>query len=168
MLIDEAVRFLSQVPPFQFVDEDRLREVARHLTVAFYPKGTAILEQDGPPCDGLPIIQKGVVKITLRPSGNGEEVVVDYRERGESFGLVSLLGGRQKTTIVALQDTLCYLLPKDRLNELMAAHPAVTEYLLQFHLDKYVGMTAREIQDLARHLETSAEELRGLIAEFRV
>lgn len=38
-------------------------------------------------------------------------------------------------------------------------------------MDEHAGsfsLTAREIQDLARHLETSAEELRGLIAEFRV
>ena len=100
-----------------------------------------------------------IVKITLRPSGGGEEVVVDYRERGESFGLVSLMGGQQKTTILALQDTLCYLLPKDRLNALLAGHPAVTEYLLQFHLTKYVAMTAREIQGKSLFLGSSDHRL---------
>jgi len=155
MLVEEAVRFLSQVPPFQFLDDAQLRGLAEHLTMEFYPKGAVILQQDGPVGDALPIIQKGVVKITMRPQGDGEEVVVDYRERGETFGLVSLMGGQQKTTIVALQDTLCYRLPKARLNELMAGNPAVTEYLLQFHLNKYVGMTSREIQGKSLFLGSS-------------
>ena len=72
MLVDEAVRFLSQVPPFQFLDERQLREMAQHLTMEFYPKGAVILQQDGPVGDALPIIQKGVVKITMRPQGDGE------------------------------------------------------------------------------------------------
>jgi len=155
MLVDDAVRFLSQIPPFQFLEGPLLREVAQSLTLEFYPKGAVIQQQDGPVSEFLRIIQKGVVKITLRPKTGGEEVVVDYRERGETFGLVSLMGGQQKTTIVALQDTLCYLLPKERLNELLGSHPAITEYLLQFHLTKYVDMTSREIQGKSLFLGSS-------------
>jgi len=155
MLIEEAVRFLSQVPPFQFLEGPLLRQVARGLTMEFHPKGAVILQQDGPVSDYLQIIQKGGVKITIRPKGGGEEVVVDYRERGESFGLVSLMGGQQKTTVVALQDTICYLLPKAQLNELLVSHPAITEYLLQFHLTKYVDMTSREIQGKSLFLGSS-------------
>ena len=155
MLIQEAVRFLSQVPPFQFLEEPLLRELAQSLTMVFHPKGAVILQQEGPAGDSLHIIQKGVVKITLRPTGGGEEVVVDYRERGESFGLVSLMGGQQKTTAVAIQDTICYLLPKERLNELVLSHPAIAEYLLQFHLTRYVEMTAREIRGKSLFLGSS-------------
>ena len=155
MLVDEAVRFLAQVPPFQFLEEAALRDVARHLSLEFYPKGAVILAQDGVVGEHLRIVQKGVIKITMRPAGGAEEVVVDYRERGETFGLVSLMGGHQKTTIIALQDAICYLLPKAQLNELMAGNPAVTEYLLQFHLNKYVGMTSREIQGKSLFLGSS-------------
>ena len=155
MLVEEAVRFLAQVPPFQFLEGSQLRALAEHLTLVFYPKGTEILRQDGPVSESLPIIQMGAVKITMRPKGGGEEVLVDYRERGETFGLVSLMGGNQKTSIVALQDTICYLLPKARLHELMAGNPAVTEYLLQFHLTKYVDMTSREMQGKSLFLGSS-------------
>ena len=155
MLIEEAVRFLAQIPPFQFLEAPLLREVAKGLTLEFYPKGAVILQQDGPSSDFLQIIQKGVVKITLRPKAGGDEVVVDYREQGETFGLVSLMGGHQKTTIIAIQDTICYLLPKSRLNELLGSHPAITEYLLQFHLTKYVDMTSREIQGKSLFLGSS-------------
>jgi CBS domain-containing protein len=155
MLIDDAVRFLSQIPPFQFLEAPLLREFSQGLSMEFYPKGSVILQQDGPVSESLRIIQKGVVKISLRPKGSGEEMAVDYRERGETFGLVSLMGGHQKTTIVAMQDTICYLLPKDRLNDLMSSHPAITEYLVQFHLTKYVDMTSREIQGKSLFLGSS-------------
>lgn len=155
MLIEEAVRFLSQIPPFQFLEGPLLRELAQSLTMEFHPKGAVILQQDGPVSDYLQIIQKGMVKITHRPKGGGDEVVVDYRERGEAFGLVSLMGGQQRTTIAAVQDTICYLLPKGRFNELVASHPAITEYLLQFHLTKYLDMTSREIQGKSLFLESS-------------
>jgi len=155
MLIDEAVRFLSQVPPFQFLEEPLLRELAQSLTMAFHPKGEVILQQDGPVSEHLQIIQKGVVKITIRPKGGSDEPLVDYRERGESFGLVSVMGGQQRSTVVALQDTICYLLPKARLNELVGNHPAITEYLLQFHLTKYLDMTSREIQGKSLFLGSS-------------
>jgi len=114
-----------------------------------------ILQQDGPVSEHLQIIQKGVVKITIRPKGGSDEPLVDYRERGESFGLVSVMGGQQRSTVVALQDTICYLLPKARLNELVGNHPAITEYLLQFHLTKYLDMTSREIQGKSLFLGSS-------------
>ncbi|BDU78560.1 DUF294 nucleotidyltransferase-like domain-containing protein [Mesoterricola sediminis] len=146
MLVEEAVQFLSQVPPFQFLERGELEDLARHLDLVFHPRGAVILEQGGATADALPIIREGAVKITLRGGDAGEERLVDTRERGETFGLVSLLGGRQKTTIVALEDTLVYRLPRARLNALMASHPAVTEYLLAFHLAKYAGVAAREMQ----------------------
>jgi CBS domain-containing protein len=159
MLIDEAVRFLSQIPPFQFLELALLRELAQSLILEFYPKGAVILQQDGAVSEHLQIVQKGLVKITLRPEGGGDDVVVDYRERGETFGLISLMGGHQRTTIIAIQDTTCYLLPKARFSELVASHPAITEYLLQFHLTKYADMTSREVQGKSLYLESSDQLL---------
>ena len=43
MLIDDAVRFLSQIPPFQFLEGPLLRELSQGLTMEFYPKGSVIL-----------------------------------------------------------------------------------------------------------------------------
>jgi CBS domain-containing protein len=155
MMVDEAIRFLSKIPPFQFLDDPLLRQVCGSLAMEFYPKGTVILQQDGAVSDALRIVKKGVVKISLKPKGGGDEVVIDYREPGETFGLVSLMGKRQKTTIVAVQDTICYLLPKDRFNELLGTTPAIMEYLLQFHLTKYADMTSREIQGKSLFLGSS-------------
>jgi len=47
MLVEEAVRFLAQVPPFQFLEGPQLRALAEHLTMVFYPKGIAAHHPDG-------------------------------------------------------------------------------------------------------------------------
>lgn len=153
--MEEAIRFLAAVPPFQFLEPGLLRKVAGCLTMAFYPTGAIIRQQDGPAGESLHIIKKGAVKISFRSEAEEQELVVDYREVGETFGLVSLLGGLQKTTIIAMQDTICYLLPKAELNQLMATHPALTGYLLQFHLTKYVDMTSREIRTKSMFMGSS-------------
>ena len=155
MMIEDAVRFLSGIPPFQFLEPKLIREVAESLTLAFFPAGTEMTPQDNPAGGSLRIIKKGVVKITFRANSGGDETIVDYREAGETFGLVSLMAGQQWTTIVAAQDTICYLLPRDRLNELLGAHPSVMEYLVQFHLTKYVDMTSREIRGKSMFLGSS-------------
>ena len=147
MIIEDVIKFLQNVPPFQFLDEASLKDVANNLSLEFYPKDMVILKQDGPASDALRIIKKGGVRISLK-SGNGEDVVIDFRGEGDSFGIVSLMSkDRQKTTIVAIDDTICYLLGKEHVYRLIESHPSFTEYLLQSHFTKYIDKTYREMHN---------------------
>jgi CBS domain-containing protein len=119
--------------------------VVKNLSMEFYPKGSVILKQDNTPSDSLKIIKKGGVRVSVK-SKDGEDVVIDYRGEGDTFGLVSLMSkDRQKTTIVAVDDTICYLLNKETVYRLIDDHPAVTEYLLQSHFTKYIDKTYGEM-----------------------
>ncbi len=145
MLQDQVTEFLKKVPPFQFLDDQILTTVARNLSMEFYPKGTIILKQDGQPSNSLQIIKKGGVRLSIK-SKDGDDVVIDYRGEGETFGLVSLMGkDRQKTTIAAVDDTICYLLNKETVYRLIDQHPSFTEYLLQSHFTKYIEKTYTEM-----------------------
>ncbi|OGW36068.1 MAG: hypothetical protein A2010_12995 [Nitrospirae bacterium GWD2_57_9] len=145
MIQDEILQFLKKVPPFQFLDDQVLTMVVKNLSMEFYPKGTVILKQDSPASDTLKIIKKGGVKVSVK-SKDGEDVVIDYRGEGDTFGLISLMGKeRQKTTIVAVDDTICYLLNKETVYRLIDDHPPVTEYLLQSHFTKYIDKTYGEM-----------------------
>ncbi|MFO0754773.1 MAG: DUF294 nucleotidyltransferase-like domain-containing protein [Thermodesulfovibrionales bacterium] len=145
MLLEDVVSFLRSTPPFQFLEEPVLKTVAETLSMEFHPRDAVILRQDGPPSDSLRIIKKGGVKISLKADG-GEDMVIDYRGEGETFGLVSLMGSTQKTTITAVEDTLCYLLKKNDLFRLIDSTPAFTEYFLQSHFTKYIDKTCREMR----------------------
>ncbi|HWR90585.1 MAG TPA: DUF294 nucleotidyltransferase-like domain-containing protein, partial [Dissulfurispiraceae bacterium] len=112
----------------------------------FYPKDTVILEQDGPASDFLRIIKKGGVKITKHRE-DGEDVVVDYRGEGDNFGFLSLIGkDKQDTTAIAIDDTICYLLGRERVLKLLESNPTFTEYFLKSHLSKYMHRTYQEMR----------------------
>jgi CBS domain-containing protein len=92
MILEEAIGFLKKNPPFQFLDEPALKNIAHSLSMDFYPKDTVILKQDGPPSNAIRIIKKGSVKISMTAEG-GIDSIIDFRGEGDSFGFVSLVAG---------------------------------------------------------------------------
>ncbi len=145
MIINEAVAFFQKVPPFQFLDEAALRLLGDSLSLEFYPRETIILKQGDPPSEFLRVIKRGGVKVYLT-NADGEEMTIDYRGEGENFGFLSLLGQeRQRTTIIAVEDTICYLIPRQSVVKFLDSNPAFTEYLLQTHFNKYIHRTYSEI-----------------------
>ena len=101
-----------------------MRKAAGDLSMEFYPKDTVILKQNGPPSDCLRVIKKGAVKV-LMGDEMGEEIVLEYKGEGDNFGFLSLIGkDRQRTTIKAVEDTLCYILGEERVRRLIEISPA--------------------------------------------
>jgi CBS domain-containing protein len=146
-ILEDVADFLRKVPPFQFLNDTDLHAVARNLSMDFYPKGMAIMKQDGPPSDALRIIKKGGVKVSM-VSEDGIEVVIDYRSEGDTFGFLSLVGkDRVRSNITAVEDTICYLLGKEMLLKLLDSHLSFTEYFLKTHITKYIDRAYSEMQD---------------------
>lgn len=146
MILEDVMDFLKKNPPFQFLDEAALKAVAGSLSMEFYPKDTVILKQDGAPSDSLRIIKKGSIKVMMK-SEDGTEVAVDYRGEGDSFGFLSMIGkDRQKTTVIAVDDTICYTLNKANVLKLFEASAAFAEYFMSY-LSGFVDKTYREMQN---------------------
>ncbi|MBN2654640.1 MAG: cyclic nucleotide-binding/CBS domain-containing protein [Nitrospirae bacterium] len=146
MIIDEILSFFQQTPPFQFLTEQEQKKIAQNLSMEFYPKETVILRQGGSSSDSLRIIKKGGVRISI-VSESGEDVAIDYRGEGEAFGMISLMGDKQKTTVTSVEDTICYLLGKQEFMKLMDSSPAFIEYFLQSHFSKYIDKTYTEMRN---------------------
>lgn len=145
MVIEEVINFLKKEPPFQFLDETTLKSVAGSVSMEFYPRDTIILRQDGPASKSLRIIKKGAVKVLMK-SEEGEDVAIDYKGEGDNFGFLSMIGkDRQKTTVVAVDDTICYILGKEKVLKLLEISPSFTEYFMSY-LSRYVDRTYREMQ----------------------
>ncbi|RPI36455.1 MAG: CBS domain-containing protein, partial [Nitrospiraceae bacterium] len=146
MIIDEVVEFLQQVPPFQFLEEKTLRNLANTASMEFYPKGTTILHQDGPPGQYLSIIKKGGVKVFVK-SDTEEEMVIDYRGEGDSFGFLSLVSGdKSRANVVAVDDSIAYLFSKEEILKLLDKNPSFTEFYLNSFVNKYIDKTLNGIQ----------------------
>jgi len=62
----------------------------------------------------------------------GEEVVLDVRSEGDIFGLLSVLGGEvARLDVTALEDTLCYSVPWNKMQRLISEHAEFAAYLLR-------------------------------------
>lgn len=145
MTVKEVKDFLSNIQPFQELDDATLGNIAGGVIVEFYPKDTLILQQDGPPSDFLRIIKKGGVKVFIKPDVN-EEVVIDYRSEGDTFGLLSLIrGDKSRANVKAVEDTVCYLVTKETIQGLLDSNASFSEYFLKSFLNKYIDKTFSEM-----------------------
>jgi CBS domain-containing protein len=146
MVLEETVEFLRNVPPFQFLDEAVLRKVAVSASLEFYPRGEVVLSQDGPASDSLRIIKKGGVKVHVNAAG-GEEVLIDYRGEGDAFGFLSLVSGdKSRASVTAVEDTICYLIPRKTITSILDVNPAFTEFFVKSFLSKYIDKTFQEME----------------------
>ncbi len=144
MILEDVINFLKNIPPFQFLEEKTLKDIAKNISMEFYPKDTIILRQDGPPSEYLQIIKKGGVKVYIKT--DGDEVVIDYRGEGDTFGFLSLVGrDRARANVKTIDDTICYLIDKETVLKLLDSSPVFTEYFLKSHLTKYIDRTYKEM-----------------------
>lgn len=147
MIIDEIIDFLEKVPPFQFLNEAELKSIAMDISMEFYEKGATILYQDGPASEYLHVIKKGEVKVFIT-SNEGEDILIDYRSEGDSFGFLSLVSGdRSRANVVAAEDTICYLVKKNSVFKLLDSNPAFSEFFLKSFLNKYIDKTFKEMHN---------------------
>lgn len=145
MNVEDIIEFLRNVSPFQDLDEASLKDLAEGVSMEFYPKGSAILHQDGPASEYLRIVKKGSVKVFIR-SGRDDELSIDTRGEGDTFGFLSLVSGdKARANVVALKDTTCYLIGKAAIVKLLETYPAFAEYFLVSYLNKYIDKTYKEI-----------------------
>ena len=147
MITEEAVAFLRETPPFTFLDEPALRDIARNAAMEFHPKGSTIMRQGGPAPGCLSVIKQGSARVYLK-TGEGDEIAIGIIGPGDSFGLLSLLSGDvARESIVALEDTVLYLLMKEDLLGLIETNAAFSAHYLKSFLKRNLAMLYKEIQD---------------------
>lgn len=146
-LIDPVVRFLSKIPPFQFLPRDELVTLARAMSLEYFPRDTVILRAGEQASGALHVIQKGAVKLAIR-TNVGKELVLDARAEGEVFGVLSFLGRDvARLDAIAVEDTLCYTLPATEAQSLLSRHPEVSEFFLRTSLTRYMDHSLRELRE---------------------
>jgi CBS domain-containing protein len=144
MLKEEIIDFFNNVMPLNQLSRETLGEMVDDISMEYYPKGEKILLQDGPASEFLGVIKKGGVKV-YQTSDTDEEVVVDLRSEGEHFGMLSLLSGdRSRNNVVAIEDTICYLVPKNTILNVLQKNPEINEYFLKSFFVNLLDKTYEE------------------------
>lgn len=147
MTTRDALTFLKQTPPFNCLNDAALSDIVKNLSLEFHPKGKTILRQNGPAAEHLVIIRQGAVKVFVS-TNEDEEVLVDFRTAGEFFGLRSFLFGEiSLDTIVASEDTVCYLMDKDVVLDLLKTNAEFSAFCLRSLLKRLMHMAYKEMHD---------------------
>ena len=158
MVTESVVNFLEKIPPFQFLPVSELRRLARTMTLEYFPKDIIILTAGRQASESLYIVQKGAVKLGIR-TNVGKELVLDMRSEGEVFGLLSLMGRDvARLDVVALEDTLCYTIPGEEVQELIDRHREVSEYFVRTSITRYMDRSLTELRTQV-NLMGNAEQL---------
>jgi len=146
VVTDSVVSFLRGIPPFQFLSLTELSTLTAHMSLDFFPKDTVILHAGHPASESLYVIQKGAVKLGLR-SQVGKQLTLDMRSEGEIFGLLSILGkDLARLDVTATEDTLCYRIPAEKMQQLISSNTEVANYLLRTSLTRYMDRSLQELR----------------------
>ncbi|MBA4502827.1 putative nucleotidyltransferase substrate binding domain-containing protein [Marinobacterium marinum] len=118
----EIVDFLGRHQPFSELSAEQLAQVATQVEIAYFKADSRILEF-GEDIHDWYVIRSGSVEIYRR---NGD--LYNRLSEGGFFGEFGLLrNGRVRFPIVALEDTLVYLIPEAVFNELFDNNEAFAD-----------------------------------------
>lgn len=142
-----VLAFLKATRPFSDLDEDVLTELCEQFRIDFFPKGTLIFEQDASAVNDLHLISRGAVKVFL----TDEDKVVtlkDFRGEGGYFGALAIIrGSRANLNVETVEDTFCYLLPKDLFLDLIQTYPGFAHYYLKRFSEEVVTVAYSELRN---------------------
>lgn len=119
--------------PFSLLSPDEQALLQQSLDIAYYQQGETIVAAGDEP-EGVYIILKGLVSENEERSADGaaaaEQVFVQY-EADDYFGGWSALRGRAIHNFVAVEETICHILPTRVLLELVSSNSLFADYFQQ-------------------------------------
>jgi CRP-like cAMP-binding protein len=110
-----------------------------------YEKDQQVIEQDGGSHD-VYFVARGRVRITIY-AVNGREVTFRDLTVGASFGELSAVDGRTRSTsVVALEDTWLASLSRDQFKKVLRGYPAVVDNVLNGLVGLIRNLTERVVE----------------------
>jgi CBS domain-containing protein len=141
-----AISFFKKILPFNSLDNATLGRLATHCRVGFYPKGTRLLTAGETDITHLYLIQRGGVKAFIEDD-QGAVTLKDFRGEGAYVGALGIIRGTPANlNIETVEDTFCFLLPREIFLELVEETPAFAQYYLKSFSEKIVNTAYSELR----------------------
>ncbi|NOQ46569.1 MAG: CBS domain-containing protein [Desulfobulbaceae bacterium] len=141
-----VVEFLGRIMPFNELDTATLHNIARHVRVDFFPKGTRLLTIGETEITHLYLIQRGGVKSFITDD-QGEITLKDYRGEGEYIGALGIIRGTPANlNIETVEDTFCFLIPRKVFLDLIHNQPGFATFYLKSFSEKVVNTAYTELR----------------------
>ena len=153
--VEDLLRFSTTFRRLQPADRQRLAEVSRAHQ---YPKGAAIFNE-GDPSDFFFTVVSGRVKV-FKMTPTGKDVILEIFGPGDPLGATAAYEGRPfPASAVALEDTMCVLIPRTSFFALLEQHPSLVRGLL-------LGLTHRLVELTNRLTEMTGGRVEARIARL--
>lgn len=138
---------LKQVPYFTSLSGKALEELARNVRRQEYPPG-AVVAVEGEPCDALPFIIRGRIKVA-KVTEHGREQVLRIIGPGRTFNDVAVFDeAGAPATVTALEPTIVGNVPRACVLQLLDADPRVARAAIRVLAGRLRAMT-HMVEDLA-------------------
>ena len=121
MSLLEIKSFISSIKPFDCLKGGELEEVCSHLDIVYFKNDIEVLTPHKQ-VEYLYFIIKGVVQ-----EKDEDEVISVYSEN-EFFNPLILIRNEIKHTYITVQETICYMLPKDIFLKYMYQNDEIESY----------------------------------------
>ena len=126
--INRRVKALQGVELFHTLNQEELRMLAERLRFAPFAEGEAMTRQ-GAVAHSLYVITRGSGEVFVTGADNFRRSVAMLYS-GDFFGEIALMTGSPRTaTVMALEQTDCYRMDKDGLNEILQQRPEIAEHI---------------------------------------
>ena len=127
VVVNRVKEFLKKYPPFNFLSEEILREVAQEVELMYYAQGEYLFLQGEPAKNYFFIVKEGFINLT--ENRNGIIHIMEYCDEGDVFGVLALLGKRPYVlNALAAEDTLLFAIPVQIFEKILEANTRVSLY----------------------------------------
>lgn len=138
MSIQDQKTFLSNIHPFQVLSIHQMDMCIRHMDIAYYPKGTVLINPEKIPNYFFIIIKGSVYEY----SSDGE-ILMDYQHQ-DSFDSNSLIYGKCDNSFKVSEDLICYEIDKKIFLKLIEENQQFKDYFLNDLVNKIQTLKDKE------------------------
>jgi CRP-like cAMP-binding protein len=124
-----AVEVLSSIPYFSGLDSKTLQSIAQDAIPRKYDPGQLVI-LEGEPSSGLYIIENGWVKV-IKIAVDGREQVLKFLGPWETFNGVGVLQGLNPATVVALEETIIWIILRELMLKLLEKYPHMARQVIE-------------------------------------
>ncbi|MCT7406333.1 putative nucleotidyltransferase substrate binding domain-containing protein [Aliarcobacter cryaerophilus] len=127
--MQEQKKFISNIHPFNNLNTFELDDLVEDLDIVYFKANSVVQAQDSNP-EFLYFVLKGLIQEI-----NDDEVLSVY-SKGEIFDSVSLIKNHSKNSFVAIEESICYALKKERFMQILSSNQQLENYFFQSISDK--------------------------------
>ena len=127
VVVNRVKEFLKKYPPFSFLFEEMLQQVAQEVELMYYTQGEYLFFQGEPAKSYFFVVKDGFINLT--ENRNGVTHIMEFCDEGDVFGVLALLGKRPYVlNAFAAEDTLLYAVPVGIFEKILEENNRVSLY----------------------------------------